>query len=104
MYIQTSDPTLINYVDCYASAGPAGYNWGVEQAYGNSQQATSIIPLWTAPMNTMPLTQDCTIVTNGNNYLKVYLGSTPVYQSSSLNLKMSSPFNSYIEIQTTARS
>jgi hypothetical protein len=104
MYVQTSDPTLINYVDCYAGVGPGGYNWGVEQAYGNSQQATSIIELWTSPTSTMPLTQDCTIVTNGNNYLKVYLGGTVVYQSSSLNLKMTSPFNSYIEVQTNSAS
>jgi hypothetical protein len=67
-------------------------------------QATTITTLWASPMNGMPLTQDCTIITNGNNYLKVYLGTTVVYQSSALNLRMTSPFNSYIEVQTSSAS
>src|SRR6266850_2191425 len=85
MYIQTSDPNYINYVACADQASSAGYQWLVVQASGNSMQATTITTLWASPMNGMPLTQDCTIITNGNNYLKVYLGSTVVYQSSGLS-------------------
>src|SRR5207302_5239201 len=46
-------------------------------------------------------TRDCTIITNGNNYLKVYLDGTMVYTSSSLNLQMPAPFNAYLESETS---
>src|SRR2546422_3733070 len=37
-----------------------------------------------------PLTRDCTIITNGNNYLKVYLDNVLVYESNNLDLQMRS--------------
>src|SRR5438132_1662330 len=48
-----------------------------------------------------PLTRDCTIITNGSNLMKVYLDGRLVYSSSTLNLQMPSPFNSYLEVQST---
>ena len=104
MYIQTADPRFINYVACAATVGQSGYQWAVVQAYGVLVGAATTTLLWASPLNSMPLTQDCTIVTNGNNYLKVYIGGNLVYQSSSLNLQMPSPFNSYIEVQSNSAS
>src|SRR5207302_8781791 len=43
-------------------------------------------------------------ITNGNNYLKMYLGGILVYKSGSLMLNMPSPFNSYLEVQTNSAS
>lgn len=51
--------------------------------------------------NAGPLTRDCTIITNGNNYLEIYLGGQLVYSNSSLSLNMPGPFNSYLEVQST---
>jgi hypothetical protein len=51
--------------------------------------------------NAGPLTRDCTIITNGGNYLQVYLGGQLVYSSHSLSLNVPPPFNAYLEVQTT---
>ncbi|HJW20570.1 MAG TPA: hypothetical protein VJ571_08460, partial [Candidatus Nitrosotalea sp.] len=48
-----------------------------------------------------PLTRDCTIITNGNNYLKVYLDGTMVYTNSTMNLQMPGPFNVFLEPQSS---
>lgn len=102
MYIQTNDSTYINYVACAAVASQYGYQWAVVQSYGVVLAAATTTVLWSGPLNSGPLTEDCTIITNGNNYLKVYLGGAVVYESSTLNLMMPSPFNSYIEVQTNS--
>ncbi|TLY02721.1 MAG: hypothetical protein E6K95_05120 [Thaumarchaeota archaeon] len=104
MYIQTADPHFINYVACAATVSQSGYQWAVVQASGVVVGAAATTVLWASPLNSMPLTQDCTIITNGQNYLKVYLGGNVVYQSSGLVLNMPSPFNSYIEVQTNSAS
>jgi len=48
-----------------------------------------------------PLTRDCTIVTNGQNYLAVYFDGSQVYQSSTLNLGYQGPFQFFLETQTS---
>src|SRR5438445_1059598 len=104
LYVQTSNTNFINYVTCVAVVGTAGYYWGVVQATGPALGAITTTNLWTSPTNTMPLTQDCTIITNGQNYLKVYLGGNLVYQSSSLMLNMPAPYNTFLEVQTNSAS
>ncbi len=103
-YVQTSNSAFINYVACVAVVSTTGYYWSVIQATGPSLGAVTTTSLWTSPTNTMPLTQDCTIITNGNNYLRVYLGGNVVYESSSLMLNMPSPFNAILEVQTSSAS
>src|SRR6267143_1162488 len=92
LYVQTSNTNFINYVTCVAVVGTAGYYWSVVQATGPSLGAVTTTNLWTSSTNSMPLIQDCSIVTNGNNYLKVYLGGNAVYGSSSMMLNMPAPF------------
>ena len=43
----------------------------------------------------------CTVITNGNNHLKVYIGGSVVVDRSDLTLGMPSPFNAYLEPQTS---
>jgi hypothetical protein len=100
LYVQTWDNTWINYIGCLAQATSSGYNWVVVQSFGPGTGAVTITVLYQSATNTMPVTQDCTIITNGNNYLKVYLGGNVVVNRSDLNLMMASPFNSYLEPQT----
>src|SRR3989475_12101619 len=72
IYVQTSNPNFIDYVACAAVVSPSGYYWTVVQAFGPMVGALTTTNLWTSAMNTLPLTQDCTIITNGNNHLKGY--------------------------------
>lgn len=101
MYVQNYwTPTgTINYVFCGASVTPSGYYWSVVYTTGNSNSATTFNTVYSSPGG--PLTRDCTIVTNGSNMLRVYLDGALVYSSSSLALNMPSPFNAYLEVESS---
>ncbi|HJU14683.1 MAG TPA: hypothetical protein VJ792_09540 [Candidatus Nitrosotalea sp.] len=100
LYVQTSQP-FINYVTCFSLTGAWGTQWSVVSVTGNANQATQEKVLWTDTSANQPLTRDCTIITNGDNYLKVYLDGNMVYQSNNLHLQMPEPFNSYLEPQSS---
>ena len=101
LYVQTSTDH-INYVTCAAQADSTGYYWSVVYTRGNAQSAQQFFTVFSqAGGPTVPLTRDCTIITNGSNQMKVYLDGQLVYSSSNLNLQMPSPFNSYLEVQST---
>ena len=101
LYVQTSTDH-INYVTCAAQADSTGYYWSVVYTRGNAQSARQYFTVFSHPGGpTVPLTRDCTIITNGSNQMKVYLDGQLVYSSSNLNLQMPSPFNSYLEVQST---
>jgi len=108
LYVQTYDPSSINYIGCVAvvtnSLTQSSYFWQVVQAQGPSLAAVVITTLYTSSINNQPLTQDCTIITNGSNYLKVYLGGKVVFESQSMTLNMPSPFDAYLEPQTSSSS
>ncbi|HKW05027.1 MAG TPA: hypothetical protein VJN71_06995 [Nitrososphaerales archaeon] len=101
MYVQTAAISNVNFVFCGAIVQNTGYYWLVESAKGNSYGVTSYVQLYESPTNSGPLTQDCTLVTNGNNSLSVYLGGSLVYSSQTLNLDIPPPFNAYLEVETT---
>jgi hypothetical protein len=100
MYIQTSQP-FINYVTCVADTSAFGTVWAVVSTTGDANQATQFNVLWVDTSPNQPLTRDCTIVTNGNNFLKVYLDGTMVYSNNTLNLQMAAPYNTYLEPQSS---
>src|SRR5487761_1467628 len=99
LYVQTYNG-LINYVTCVSSTSSQGTYWAVVSALGNYQQANTYQTLWQSSLG-QPLAQDCTIVTNGNNYLKVYFNGVLKYQSSSLNLQIPAPFQVYLEPESS---
>jgi hypothetical protein len=99
LYVQASNQ-LLNYVACLAVTTPKGTIWAVVHGSGNTVSAGTITPLWVDSSSNQKLSQDCTISTNGMNYLNVYLDNVPVYQNSSLRLGMPAPFNFYVESQT----
>ena len=98
LYVQTWDPNSINYVGCVVQSTSSGYFWLVAQATGFVQgivalQVTILYQSQTyPPTDTTHLNQDCTIITNGSNYLKVYIGGNVVINRKDLNLKMARPF------------
>lgn len=99
LYVQTYNG-LINYVTCVSFTSSQGTYWAVVSALGDTQQANSYQTLWQSSLG-QPLAQDCTIVTNGNNYLKVYFNGVLEYESHSLNLQIPAPFQVYLEPESS---
>jgi hypothetical protein len=104
IYVQTWNTDFIDYVGCLAVAVPQGTYWVVVQAYGVVVGSQVINTLYQSSLNALPLTQDCTIITNGNNYLKVYLGGNVVVNRNNMTLNMPLPLQSYLEPQTSTAS
>ena len=103
LYVQTANG-LINYVTCVGVLTSSGPIWEVVRTTGDNVHATSFETLWIDTSGGQPLSRDCTIITNGSNFLQVYLDGSSVYSSSSLNLQMPSPFNAYLEVQSSTPS
>jgi hypothetical protein len=106
LYVQT-DNGLINYVTCAgeAQSGGSTYTWALVNTTGNYNQALSYTTLWSRSYptsDTTDLTQSCTIVTNGSNFLQLYMNGALVYSSNTLNLNIPPPFNAYLEVETTS--
>jgi len=99
IYVQTADGN-VNYVTCTSSTTSAGTIWELVWATGNTMGATNFVTLWSSGTG-LPLTENCQIITNGNNYLKLFLDGRLVYSSSSLSLQMPSPFQIYLEPETS---
>ncbi|HKU33408.1 MAG TPA: fibronectin type III domain-containing protein [Candidatus Nitrosotalea sp.] len=100
MYVQTIQAP-VNYVTCVAVTNNQGTVWEVVHTYGAPTQSLVFATLWTDSSPNQPLTRDCTIITNGNNYLKVYLDGVMVYSNNMLVLGMPSPFNAYLEPESS---
>ena len=98
LYVQTT-AAFVNYITCYAQVTPAGYYWGVLYTSGSAHSAVTFTQLYLHIGG--PLTQDCTIVTNGQNMLRVYLQGKLVYSSDTLNLGMPAPFRAYLEVESS---
>ena len=95
----------ISYVSCTANSDPSGITWLVQHSKGDLQKATEFETLWTSNDSiNQPLSRECTIITNGDNYLKVYLDRALVFASDKLNLTMSRPFLVFLEVDTPSAS
>jgi hypothetical protein len=101
LYVQATNQ-ILNYVGCLAATTPQGTTWEVVHDHATNTTNGVIVPLWGVSNAGQKLTQDCTIITNGTNYLKVYLNNVIVYQSSTLQLGMQGPYNFYLETETSS--
>lgn len=83
-----------------SSQGSGGYDWQVVYGTGNLSGASQTKTLYFHyyPYGPGNLSKTCTIMTNGANFLSVYIGGTQVYSNSSMNLQIASPFNTYLEV------
>ncbi|GEM_PF-2355130 len=100
MYVQNGTMD-VNYVTCTSVTTTTGTQWALVAANGSPYGATTFKSLWWTGMSpNQPLTVDCTIITNGTNYLKLLMNNVPVYESRSLNLNMSSQFITFMEPQS----
>jgi hypothetical protein len=100
LYVQTSQAP-VNYVTCGAITNNLATIWVVVHTYGGPDGSLVFQALWFDGSANQPLTRDCTIITNGQNYLKVYLDGVMVYSSDTLALGMPAPFNAFLEPQTS---
>jgi len=90
-----------NYVTCAAVSSSAGTRWEIIHGTGNPTEATNFDYLWIDNATNQPSTADCTLVTNGNNYLAVYLNNNLVYQNSSLSLGIQKPVEAYLGVESS---
>ncbi|MGH9920887.1 MAG: hypothetical protein ACRD6W_18720, partial [Nitrososphaerales archaeon] len=100
LYVQTGGIN-VDYVYCGPVTASYGTYWQVDLATGNPNQAKQFQTLYYDNSANQALTRECTIVTNGSNYLAVYLDGTQVYQASNLNLEFQQPFQFFLETQTS---
>ena len=100
LYVQTTQAP-VNYVTCVAITNNQATVWAIVHTYGSPFGSLAFQTLWYDPSDNQPLTRDCTIITNGQNYLKVYLDNVLVYSSSALALGMPAPFNAFLEPQSS---
>ena len=100
LYVQTTQAP-VNYVTCVSITDNLGTVWAIVHTYGSPFGSLVFDTLWVDTSTNQPLTRDCTIITNGHNYLKVYLDGNMVYTSNTLALGMPAPFNAFLEPQTS---
>ena len=100
LYVQTTQAP-VNYVTCVSITNNLGTVWAIVHTYGSPFGSLVFDTLWVDDSVNQPLTRDCTIITNGHNYLKVYLDNALVYSSNTLALGMPAPFNAFLEPQTS---
>jgi len=102
LVVQTSIRyAVINYVACVIEDGPGGRETRIENGIGSSNQINNVQVLWSDIRLNQPVSRDCTIITNGNNNLKVYIDNSLVYSNEHLSLQMSRPFNSHLAVLST---
>ena len=99
MYVQSLYDII--YVSCVAITNQFGTIWTVVSAKGGNNSADSFETLWIDTSSNQSLTRQCAIITNGNNYLRVYMDNELVYSNDTLNLGMESPFYAFLEAQTS---
>jgi hypothetical protein len=100
LYVQTGGSD-VDYVTCAGEVDNGGYAWAVVQTTGTPSGSTTFNTLWYEWMGGQPLTRDCTIITNGSNFLEVYLDGSLVYSSNSLNLGYQFPLTAFLEVEST---
>ena len=100
LYVQTTQAP-VNYVTCVSITDNIGTVWALVHTYGSPYGSLVFDTLWVDTSADQPLTRDCTIITNGHNYLKLYMDNALVYSSNTLALGMPAPFNAFLEPQTS---
>lgn len=102
LFVQTGDPNFVNFVTCVAITSSAGTTWHLFRTTSSTEtQATGFELLWSDPGTNQQLTRECTIVTNGSNFLRLYMDGVLVYESNTLDLNMVQPFRAFLEVQNS---
>src|SRR5256712_9934526 len=97
LYVEGSDYNGI--IGCVAWADNTGYYWAVQTS---TDAGSTWKTLYQAGPSSLPQTQDCTVVTNGSNFLKVYLGGNLVFSGTTMTLKMPTPLLAFFQDDTSS--
>jgi len=100
MYVQTANGN-VSYVTCTTMTNNQATVWALVNATGNTTQINAFDVLWFDQSPNQPLTRDCTIITNGTNFLQAYIDGSKVYENQNGNLQMPAPFNDFLEPQSS---
>ena len=101
IYVQTGNGP-IDYIFCGPDTSSSGTFWGVTIATSNNNNsATNYNNVYVDTSANQPLTRSCTVVTDGNNLLKVYIDNSLVYSTTSANLGYSRPLEMYLEVESS---
>src|SRR3989442_7203832 len=92
LYVEGSDYNGI--IGCVAWADNTGYYWAVQ---ATTDAGSTWKTLYQSGPSNLPQTQDCTIVTNGSNFLKVYLGGNVVFSGTTMTLNMPAPLLAFFQ-------
>ena len=99
LYVEGSNYDGI--VGCQAYADHTGYYWIVQYS---TDAGSTWNTLYAPPRDSLPQTEDCTVMTNGSNYLDVYIGGKIVFSNTTMNLNMPTPLHAFIQADTSSSS
>ncbi|MGI0094609.1 MAG: fibronectin type III domain-containing protein, partial [Nitrosotalea sp.] len=99
LYVEGSNYDGI--VGCQAYADHTGYYWIVQYS---TDAGSTWNTLYAPPRDSLSQTEDCTVMTNGSNYLDVYIGGKIVFSSTTMNLNMPTPLHAFIQADTSSSS
>ena len=101
LYVQGSEGTP-NYVTCVSIVSESGKStWAVTRTYVDTEGISQFEVMWSDENTKQSLTRECSIITNGNNFLRVYLDNVEVFVNYDLDLQMTGPFLSFLETQSS---
>lgn len=99
LHVQGSDVSS-NYLTCVSIISESGKpTWALTYSNVDAKGISQYEVLWSEEKPT--LTRECTIITNGNNFLRVFLDNVEVYVKYDLDLKMTGSFLSLLETQSS---
>jgi len=101
-YVQSSEAPF-NFVSCVVNTTTTGkLLWAITYSYFDDNGDFQYQVLWSDFGRPNPnLTRECTIVTNGNNSIRVFLDRIEVYSNHRLDLQMTAPFRAFFELQSS---
>lgn len=104
VYIQQEmlqDPR-IDAMGCGADIFPSETRWNISLQAGDKNHELVYQSIYANNNPGLPLSRECTLVTNGSNELTAYIDGEKVFSSSTMNLNMPRPFEYYLETQTNS--
>src|SRR2546427_9765989 len=92
----------IDAIGCGATLYFDRVEWKTVWQQGNDKAVTFVQNVYDNASAGQPTSRDCTLVTDCNSVLKSYIDGKQVFSSSSMNLNMPMPFQTYLEMQTNS--
>ena len=89
-----------NYLTCIAITNQDGTSWSVTYSYIDSNGVSQFDVLFEDYENSK-LSRDCTIVTNGDNLVRIFLDESEVYTNYEMNMDIRTPLMSSLSVTSS---